>query len=91
MFSIGSTWSNWNEWSTCSVKCGSGIQTRKRLCSETQNLQGTSCKGPSKDIKGCIINNCSSKNVILYKYNIVHFLEITCTICKNYFIIINFY
>ncbi|XP_050472558.1 coadhesin-like isoform X3 [Bombus huntii] len=55
----GSTWSNWNEWSTCSVKCGSGVQTRKRLCSETQNLQGTSCKGPSKDIKGCIINNCS--------------------------------
>ncbi|XP_048263812.1 uncharacterized protein LOC100649092 isoform X3 [Bombus terrestris] len=55
----GSTWSNWNEWSTCSVKCGSGVQTRKRLCLETQNLQGTSCKGPSKDIKGCIINNCS--------------------------------
>lgn len=51
----------------CSVECGSGIRTRKRSCSEIQNLQGTSCKGVSKEIKGCTINNCSSKNIILYK------------------------
>ncbi|XP_061928078.1 uncharacterized protein LOC108001856 isoform X3 [Apis cerana] len=53
------TWTNWSKWTMCSVKCGNGIQTRKRSCSEIQNLQGTSCKGVSKEIKDCTINNCS--------------------------------
>ncbi|XP_043796167.1 coadhesin-like, partial [Apis laboriosa] len=53
------TWTNWSKWTICSVECGSGIRTRKRACSEIQNLQGTSCKGVSKEIKGCTINNCS--------------------------------
>ncbi|XP_017761429.1 PREDICTED: uncharacterized protein LOC108551689 [Eufriesea mexicana] len=57
-FSTG-TWTTWSRWSTCSVECGNGIQTKIRSCLETQSLQGTSCKGSSKEIKGCAINNCS--------------------------------
>ncbi|OAD62096.1 Hemicentin-1 [Eufriesea mexicana] len=53
------TWTTWSRWSTCSVECGNGIQTKIRSCLETQSLQGTSCKGSSKEIKGCAINNCS--------------------------------
>ncbi|XP_031772357.1 hemicentin-1 isoform X6 [Apis florea] len=53
------TWTNWSKWTMCSVECGNGIRTRKRSCSEIQNLQGTSCKGVSKEIKSCTINNCS--------------------------------
>ena len=88
---IAGTWTNWNKWSTCSVECGSGVQIRKRTCSEVQNLQQTSCKGSSQDIKSCVINNCSSKHVILHEQNIVYLLKIIYTICKNYFIIINLY
>lgn len=63
IFIVG-TWTNWNNWSTCSVQCGSGIQIRKRSCSK---IQETSCEGSTKEIKSCTINNCSSKNVISYK------------------------
>ncbi|CAK9798443.1 Coadhesin (Fragment) [Anthophora quadrimaculata] len=52
-------WTAWDKWSACSVQCGSGIQVRKRSCSEIQNAQGISCKGSSKEIRGCAINNCS--------------------------------
>nr|XP_012137919.1 PREDICTED: coadhesin-like isoform X2 [Megachile rotundata] len=52
------TWINWSEWSACNTECGNGIQIRKRSCSDAQNLQGNSCKGSTKEIKGCSINNC---------------------------------
>lgn len=65
LFLIAGTWTNWSKWTMCSVECGNGIRTRKRSCSEIQNLQGISCKGVSKEIKSCTINNCSSKNIIL--------------------------
>ncbi|CAL7935655.1 unnamed protein product [Xylocopa violacea] len=53
------SWSNWSKWSTCSVECGSGIQIRKRFCSESQNTRESSCKGSAIEVKGCAINNCS--------------------------------
>ncbi|XP_076248702.1 uncharacterized protein LOC143188377 [Calliopsis andreniformis] len=57
------TWSKWSEWNTCSTECGNGIQTRKRSCLETQNTQDSSCKGVTKDIRGCTINNCSINGI----------------------------
>lgn len=42
-------WSDWSEWSICSVECGQGYSARKREC-----LGNTSnCEGPSTEIKVC--------------------------------------
>ncbi|KZC04852.1 Hemicentin-1 [Dufourea novaeangliae] len=53
------TWTDWSNWSVCSVQCGNGIQIRRRSCSKVQSTQETSCEGPNKEIKACTISNCS--------------------------------
>lgn len=68
--SIAGTWTTWSKWNMCSTECGNGVQTRKRSCSEIQNTQETRCKGATKEIRGCTINNCSSKRTFFS--NIIH-------------------
>ncbi|XP_029032306.1 coadhesin-like [Osmia bicornis bicornis] len=70
------TWINWSGWSVCSVECGNGIQVRKRSCSEIQNIQGSSCKGSTEEIKGCSINKCSSKKIILHEIKFISSLKL---------------
>ena len=41
------TWSAWTQWSSCSVTCGSGSQTRTRTC------QGGNCAGRSSETRVC--------------------------------------
>ena len=33
-------WGQWNDWNVCSVTCGSGSQTRNRLCNDPQPQYG---------------------------------------------------
>ena len=75
LFTAG-TWINWSGWSTCSVECGNGIQVRKRSCSEIQNIQGSSCKGSTEEIKGCSMNKCSSKKIILHEIKFISSLKL---------------
>ncbi|XP_076649220.1 uncharacterized protein LOC143356990 [Halictus rubicundus] len=53
------TWTDWSNWSTCSVQCGNGIQIRERSCLKMQSAQEATCKGPFKEINACAISNCS--------------------------------
>ncbi|PIK54344.1 putative semaphorin-5A isoform X2, partial [Apostichopus japonicus] len=49
-------WSEWTEWSSCTQKCGGGVQSRDRRC-----LDGTSCIGSSQELRVCNTYRCSDR------------------------------
>ncbi|XP_067056576.1 coadhesin-like isoform X2 [Acropora muricata] len=51
---VDGRWSEWGEWTDCSVTCGSGVMSRKRSCDNpAPTAGGRLCEGPSKDVKSC--------------------------------------
>ncbi|CAJ0958170.1 unnamed protein product, partial [Mesorhabditis belari] len=76
------SWTQWSEWSACSVSCGNGIQTRNRGCSCADN----SCPGSSIDVSDCaarvpcpICNTCYQP-----PQPIVPPPPVACTTCQQY-------
>uniref|UniRef100_H2Y3E3 Hemicentin-1 n=1 Tax=Ciona intestinalis TaxID=7719 RepID=H2Y3E3_CIOIN len=46
--------SEWSNWTTCSVSCAGGIQSRNRVC----NSPNRDCVGPSSEERGCNFQAC---------------------------------
>ncbi|XP_053385659.1 uncharacterized protein LOC123538853 [Mercenaria mercenaria] len=52
-------WSNWERWSTCSLTCGGGIQTRSRSCTNPKpSVGGQYCTGDPLHVQSCNISRC---------------------------------
>ncbi|XP_033759819.1 coadhesin-like [Pecten maximus] len=57
---VDGTWTDWPEWSTCSVTCGDGIMTRNRTCDNPPpSFGGNDCEGLTSENQSCILTNCS--------------------------------
>ncbi|KAI8485010.1 hypothetical protein Bbelb_372560 [Branchiostoma belcheri] len=47
-------WSDWGPWSTCSVTCGVGTETRDRTCTNPAPANGgADCDGPAQETQAC--------------------------------------
>ncbi|XP_019627144.1 PREDICTED: properdin-like [Branchiostoma belcheri] len=47
-------WSDWGPWSTCSVTCGVGTETRDRTCTNpAPENGGADCDGPAQETQEC--------------------------------------
>ena len=53
-------WGQWTQWSACSFTCGSGIQTRTRVCVPPL-YRGLECVGDSQQTRTCEVVPCPSK------------------------------
>ena len=52
-------WSEWNDYGSCSVECGGGIQTRTRECSNPLPADGgNDCVGDLSETRNCNDQHC---------------------------------
>ena len=55
-------WSEWREWSSCDVNCGTGKRSQLRDCTNPFPLNdGEYCKGSNEKIEPCDKGPCPSK------------------------------
>ncbi|XP_053387921.1 neurogenic locus notch homolog protein 1-like [Mercenaria mercenaria] len=56
-------WSDWELWSTCSVTCGGGVQSRYRSCTNPRpSPYGKYCQGTHSQTESCAGINCETKH-----------------------------
>ena len=63
----------WNDWSEglCSKECGGGIRTNLRTFNQTAAHGGKNCSGPSEIVVNCNIQNCPSKTMWIWVFEIM--------------------
>lgn len=61
--SVDGNWNTWTDWSTCSVTCENGTQTRTRVCDDpVPQYNGSYCAGNDTDVIVCQLRpSCISK------------------------------
>ncbi len=63
--SVNGDWTGYGSWSSCSVSCGGGTQTRSRSCTNpSASYGGTDCSGSTSDSQSCNTGSCGP-----YTYN----------------------
>uniref|UniRef100_K1PWH9 Hemicentin-1 n=1 Tax=Magallana gigas TaxID=29159 RepID=K1PWH9_MAGGI len=56
---LNGNWALWGSWTSCSVTCGSGTQSRTRTCTDPAPANGGStCSGNSTASQACNTQNC---------------------------------
>jgi hypothetical protein len=64
-------WSDWGEWSSCSVSCGSGNRLRERSCSNPPPSElGRQCEGNNRQTDSCVLEQCRDQIVAFHAHGI---------------------
>merc|ERR1712080_112258 len=59
---IAGGFSDWDEWSPCTVECGGGSQTRARRCDNpVAQFGGAECEGDFTECQRCNLDPCPSE------------------------------
>ena len=62
IFTVDGVWGSWQAWSTCSMTCGGGEQSRMRNCDDPpQSGNGTNCTGYMNATQTCNNFTCPRK------------------------------
>ncbi|XP_027036187.1 uncharacterized protein LOC113664759 [Pocillopora damicornis] len=57
---IDGNWTRWTPWTTCTRKCGGGVQSRLRSCTNPQPSSGGQyCVGKASDTRMCNTQECA--------------------------------
>ena len=53
-------WGDYGDWSTCSLECGGGTQTRTKNCDSPLPANGgAECEGENEEIQSCNEQTCA--------------------------------
>ena len=67
---LGANWGQWTGLTTCSVTCGTGIQTRQRVCTQTQPTStGQVCIGEAVQNYQCNLQACPATGKTTFIFN----------------------
>jgi len=61
LLTVNGYWSDWARVTPCDATCGSGTQTRFRLCHPPVGA-GSTCQGPMSDVVSCSIRPCPGES-----------------------------
>ena len=62
IISVDGGWSDDDEWSKCTKRCGTGTQNRTRTCTNPEPQHGgANCTGDAEESQQCNTDPCPSK------------------------------
>ncbi len=71
-------WTDYNDWSACSVTCGEGYRFRKRQClssnDKTRKIPTDNCIGKDIEIQPCDITTCPGRVILIDLFSINFFV-----------------
>lgn len=77
-FTVNGGYTEWNNWSPCSVSCGKGIKTRQRFCTNPEPAYGgVGCGhlGSAEESLQCYDVNCPSKCYCCWLTAVVYMVQ----------------
>ena len=76
--SVNCEWTDWQQWSECSVKCGFGVRISRRKVKSMSHQNVSDCKmNVSLRTKAC--NHIDCKGIKLFNYVVIIFLSKICS------------
>eukprot|EP00929_Paragymnodinium_shiwhaense_P087745 TRINITY_DN4788_c0_g1_i2.p1 TRINITY_DN4788_c0_g1~~TRINITY_DN4788_c0_g1_i2.p1 ORF type:complete len:1557 (-),score=362.68 TRINITY_DN4788_c0_g1_i2:90-4760(-) len=65
---VSCAFSDWYEWTTCSVSCDAGRRQRMRKVTQTPKYGGAPCSGATLEVKNCQLKKCKSEDAYAFKW-----------------------